>query len=340
MLYKDITSDHWVLTDCSIGSSNQSLALADELGLSYDTINIEYNALAKLPNFLIPRGFRQVKFPNLQEIVEERLKNNMPPKTIIGAGRRCAMVALSIKAVFPSVKLIQILRPECDASQFDVIILPQHDDFSDDSSRVIRVIGALNNFRYRIQPAKISFQTKYKGIERNLGPDASSFIAVAVGGDTKSYRYNYSDAQHFANKLVQLSECHLLPLFISFSNRTPQILRDTLMPLTSKGHYINDPKSGTNEHLGIVACAKYIIATGDSISMCSELSSIGKPIYIYLPQHFNSHKHKWFCYQLCDIGAARILTNETEVLEEYNAPSLSEVTKVADYIRHNVFHTV
>ena len=79
--------------------------------------------------------------------------------------------------------------------------------------------------------------------------------------------------------------------------------------------------------------AEYIISTADSISMCSEAASTGKPLYIFCPDNFKLQKHNFFIQQLVDLGVARRLEDDTKYLKKYEYKPLSEITRIAKVIK-------
>ena len=88
-----------------------------------------------------------------------------------------------------------------------------------------------------------------------------------------------------------------------------------------------------NPYIAMLANAKYIISTADSISMCSEAASSGKPLYIFCPASFNSSKHKIFIKQLVEQKIARIFDESVISLEEYSYKPLNEAERVAEIIK-------
>ena len=96
---------------------------------------------------------------------------------------------------------------------------------------------------------------------------------------------------------------------------------------------IYDPKfGGFNPYPALLKDAKFVISTCDSISMCSEVASLAKPFYLYIPKNFTSSKHLTFAYQLQDLGISKVLQEQEEILQEYQYINLNECRKAADYV--------
>ncbi|AVP87544.1 hypothetical protein phytr_6030 [Candidatus Phycorickettsia trachydisci] len=310
----------WILKDHRVGSTNQMLALAKALDLDYELKNIEYRLLISwLPNFLLP-GIWHVdknKSDNLD------LSTNRP-EVIISASRRCALVAVYLKKPNPSLKIINIMRPEVAHSFFDYVILPQH-DLAGKSDNTIEIIGALNDSYDQMQKAP-----KMDEIHQDVG----DFIGIVIGGATRNFDFTYKDAAYlvkYIQKAAQNISCNFV---ITFSRRTDQRVKQ-IVKEAFESSVIYDPSEGyqDNIYFSILKSAKYIIATGDSISMCSEIASSGKPCYIYKPLGIiKSPKHERFINQLVNNKIASLLGEDTK-LEDYNYEPLNEVERIAKLIK-------
>jgi mitochondrial fission protein ELM1 len=324
------SNDIWVLTDFRTGNAVQAIALAESLGMSYIIKKIEYNFLAKLPNILLGSNCTHITHNSKKQLITDH-----PPKLIISSGRRTALVAAYLKSKYPKVKLVQIMRPNINVDVFDLLVLPQHDAFTispNSICKVLRTIGALNNVPDRIE--------KYGDDWLYTYPSMKSFIGVLVGGDTKDYKFSVRDAKELATSIENAISYNGIPAFISFSRRTPQHVKDIFNKKFAWPNILYDPtiesNSENNPYIGILKLSKFLILTCDSVSMCSEAASTGKPIYIYCPPKFNSKKHKYLIQQLIDLNIARPLTSSTGIIEEYHYNALTEVTKVADYVRSKI----
>ena len=316
-----------VLTDNKIGSNSQAIALAEALGAEFEIIPLEYNLLARLPNFLLPFGFKQVKKPNLNEILR-----NIEPEYIISASRKSGFVSASIKKIKKNAKNIHILNPGINFSNFDLVVLPNHDIVRAVPSNVFRISGALNNISQNI----ISELENFKNIYPELAKRDSNkkIITVLVGGNTKKFKYDQTSATKFTETLAKISQNMQAKFMITLSRRTNGILKELLLEFAKNhNHFIYDPeKPGYNPYPAMLDNSEFVISTIDSISMCSEVASLGKPLYLYKPENFNSAKHFEFSKELERIGAAKFITPDVNNLQEYNYEPLSETKKLVDYI--------
>ena len=314
----------WVLVDDRMGNANQAIELAETIGQSFEVKKIEYNSFARLPSYLL--GI----FPiHIKKSVLAKLETQELPDVIISAGRRVAALALYLKKrgqTQKKIKIIQIMRPYVDSNEFDLIILPQHDNFNYTLSNVLRVIGGLTNVQEKNRKSQVEFETIY--------PQINNCIAVVIGGSSKGYKMTLENARLLIATIANISDNHSLPLFITFSRRTPPevkllIENEVLLP-----NIVIDPsKSNYNPYPTLLGKAEYIITTSDSISMCSEAVGTGKPVYVFCPKNFGLKKHKFFLQQLVDLGLARVLDPSSSILKKYTYQPLNEIKRVAKIIQ-------
>ena len=314
--------DIWVLTDHRTGNSNQAIALAESLPYDFQVKFLEYNLLARLPNFLI-RGTNCF----LRENVAKNITTPYP-KLVISTGRRCAALALYIKNQNPETKIIQLMRPDAPPHLFDLIVLPQHDRFNNPTSNICYIIGALNNIRTKHTPVtQQKFADQYPNLDNN-------FITILIGGTTKKDDFTQAESERLAQQMLDICDYHALPAFISFSRRTTSHLKDAFIKHFTAPHIIFDPASTSNynPYLGMLFNARYIICPGDSVSMCSEAVATGKPVYIFTPQTFSSKKHRYFIQQLVDLGLAKRLHSNVDHLVPYKYHPLEETQQITQRI--------
>lgn len=317
----------WVLIDNRTGNANQALALASKLGVGYQVKKFHYNILAMLPNFLL--GFWPIY---VKKSLLDSLKMQDAPDIIISSGRRTAPLAIYLKKIFKNqTKIIQIMRPNLSPKEFDLIILPQHDNYNYILPNIVRIIGALNDVQ------KSMFEAK--SLLRNNYPKVKKFIAVIIGGATKKYNFSIADAESLSDIIRSISDNHSIPLFVTFSRRTPKQVKLIFKKKLLSPHILYDPEENLpNPYPGIIGEGEYIITTADSISMCSEAASTGKPIYVFCPKSFKLKKHRFFIQQLVDLSIVKMLDYNTTFLDKYNYEPLHEIDKVAEIVKKRFFN--
>ncbi len=341
----------WVLTDSRTGNNHQAIALAAKLARAYIIIGLEYNCLAKLPNFLLKYYPVHVKKEILQNILDQPL-----PDIIITAGRRTAVLAFYLKKELKKdITLLQIMQPNLPYNAFEAVILPHHDLYlsshglstgssikqnkfllldpvdkpwdDNEHSNIIPINGAINNITAKFTAVELELKKHY--------PNLDQFITVIIGGNNKKFNFTEKEAVLFSSLLNIIYLNQKMPFFISFSRRTPDTIKSIIKDNMSASTIIYDPTidSGYNPYIAMLAMAKYIISTADSISMCSEAASIGKPLYIFCPSNFNSSKHKVFVKKLVELKIAKMFDESVTQLEEYSYSPLDEAGRVARIIR-------
>lgn len=314
-----------VLVDKRTGNANQAIALANSLASNYKIIDIEYNHFAKLPSSILSLWPMHVKKSSLSQIDLAHI-----PKIIISSGRRPAALAVHLRRLSKGqTKIIQIMKPNIRPEEFEMIVLPQHDTFNKTLPNIVRVIGALNDVKKRLSNSEQTLKLIY--------PELKSFIAVIVGGSSKNFTFTRENGMTLCRSILQLSNSHSKPLFITFSRRTPNSVKDLFRDKFHFPHTIYDPDDNTkNPYPAIIGAAEYIITTTDSVSMCCEAAATGKPIYAFCPDNFQIKKHRFFLQQLIDLGIIRKLDPNITYLEKYTYQPLDEVSKVAKIVQENI----
>jgi mitochondrial fission protein ELM1 len=87
-----------------------------------------------------------------------------------------------------------------------------------------------------------------------------------------------------------------------------------------------------NPYFAALKAADFIIATGDSIAMCSEICCLKKPVYIFNPPQICSAKHLKFHQNLFEQNFTKKLDEKTEILENYSPQKLDETSRIAKLI--------
>lgn len=321
----------WILNDGRASNYNQAIALAEIIDADYVVKDVIFNhTLCKLPNIVLQLiSPLHINKDYLRELCNTQ---SQPPKVIISAGRRTSLLAIYLKKQFNYIpNIIQIMNPDISFKHFDIVIMPQHDNIHQIAHNIVRITGALNNIPKRIEHLDRKLHYANQTIDK--------FIAVIIGGDTKNYTFSHKATEELTVMLQGLTNRHNLPLFFSFSRRTSKLMKENIRKNFPFPNIIYDPlesDTAINPYIYMIANAEFIICTSDSISMCSEIASSGKPIYIYIPEDFALKKHTFFIGQLLDIGIARRLDARTNLLEIYSYEPLDEAKKIIGVIKSSI----
>ncbi len=278
------------ILDDRIGNRNQLLAILDELNLPYKTLDVRYNWLANLPNFILQifGGYLHVKEFDIKKIKTK-------PDLILSCGRRTFPLASKLKYLWSDTAyFVHLMYPKLSFNirNCNLIFTPFHDNVGESDS-VIETLGS---------PAPLNI-IKNKNIPYKTRP----IISILIGGNHGRYKLESNTINYMLtetlNKIKQGS------ILISTSRRTP----DNIIKLIDKWGAKNKvfkiifhPKSNSeaNPIKEMIAYADEFVVTGDSVSMVSQLCQYKKPVRIIFNKRFCATKHMNFCKKLIDEGYA------------------------------------
>lgn len=317
----------WVLADDRPGNVNQSLGVAEQLSPFFETKTIKYSPLARLPNVLLGASRlgmnTRASFP-LREPW---------PDILIAAGRRSAPIARWVKKKSGGrTFLTHMMWPDAGSSDFNLIVVPEHDQ-RPKTWNLMTTIGTPNRITPQLLEEEAA-QWRYRLQETLLDKLPHPQIAVLIGGSSKRNQLTNQDAAELGRKLAQLCRNSGGGLMVTSSRRTPPLARDMLVQTLEEEKvpfYFHGYQPGAdNPYLGFLGIADATVVTGDSMSMCSEACSTGKPVYIFSTERLASDKHRRLHESLYGHGFARPLTGQ---YEKWFYEPLQEAKKVADEIR-------
>lgn len=309
----------WVLLDDRAGNRSQCMGVANALSNSYVEKELEYSPLSKLPSRILGASFAGLSKPSRKSFGQPW------PDLVIAAGRRTAPVALKIKRLSHNhSKLVQIMWPGSFAiDEFDLVCVPNHDEVPD-LENVFRITGA---------PSSINATAS----EVTLGPSADLFaklpspkIAVLCGGSTKNRQFTDTMATELGRAASTMALGSGGSLLVTTSRRTGTAVDALQREIHAPSHIHRWDDTGENPYRAYLTHADAIIVTGESISMCSEACSTGKPVYIYGPQNLVTEKHNRFLQELYGLGYARPLNT---AFEKWTYQPLDAAGQIANQIR-------
>jgi mitochondrial fission protein ELM1 len=296
------TPSIWVLADDRAGNVSQAIGVAEALHAPYSVRKIRYTSLAALPNRL-----RGATLTGLTDESKAGIQQGPFPKIVIAAGRRTAPVVRWIKQQSPTTFTCQIMYPgAAGQDQFDLIAVPQHDNIPAIHANMITVTGA----PHRISTKRLGQEAPYWAEKWAHLP--RPFLAVLVGGQTKSHPFTVAQADQFGMHIAALALNLNATVLLTTSRRTGKEAENAIC------RHIPDPSitylwsqgQVENPYFGMLALADVIAVTGDSMSMCSEACGTKKPVYIFAPKGMVSDKHARLHTELYNLGFAAPLTGE------------------------------
>jgi len=324
MIIKD---EIWILGDNRPGTISQSIGLAEEIGFDYKIINLNYNFLALLPNFLFSRSMIR-----LTKDVKNKFQNlDYLPSMIISAGRRSAPVALYLKELSDNrTKIVQIMNPNLNFDKFDFVILPKHDEADEAAhSNLITTIGALTKTNEKsIAKEREKFATWFTEIKKPK-------IALMLGGSSNKTKFTTDSGIELAQIISEITNNMNAILLVLNSKRSGDELSQAVKSNLNCDFKFFDWKEIKNEnpYLAILGYANFFVITGDSVSMISECCSTGKPVFIFDEKEISSNKHRKFHQNLIAENYAKKLSRNIYELEKNSSSKkLLETKRVANLI--------
>lgn len=329
----------WVLLDDKPGHANQALGVAEALGVPFVTKQLEYNKLSVLPQRVLKAGVWSLTAACRASLMQPW------PEIVIAAGRRSVPVARYIKQQAAKhhehCRHVQLMWPGDPCGDMDLIATPQHDaaKITATHKNVLLTLGAPHRLtQQRLLQQAIAWRDAMPAGSRPK-------IAVMIGGNAKSIRYKRAHWKQFFSQLYDIATGADAELIITTSRRTGAKVERLIHSFMQQGvlcqllPWTQDPQH--NPYPAMLALCDAMIVTGDSVSMCSEACSIGKPVFIFAPQGVYPEKHSIFHQQLFQGGYARLMERPqvkamVEIIlhsTEHSPPRLNVAAEIATSIR-------
>lgn len=254
----------WVLSDGKAGHHNQSMCVAEALGV---TPEIHY--------------FQRKKGAFFWELVAPHLGVKNPPSgqngwpdVVIATSYHMASVSKYIKQQNPNTFCVQIMArgrmPWCDA------VL----SFVHDSPKPAENLLVLNSAPNRITPQNLKTAAKNwaKRLQGYKKP-----VAFIIGGSCRHLNFTEQKATQMADDVTAWAKQKGASLWVTASRRTgvaqQKIIAEKLEKSGVPHFWWNG--EGDNPYLAFLALSDAIIVTPDSFSMVTESCGAGKPVYVY-----------------------------------------------------------
>ncbi|MDE0389065.1 MAG: mitochondrial fission ELM1 family protein [Rhodospirillales bacterium] len=247
----------WALTTGEAGKVSQAEGLAEALGWPFESIVVRlrrpwlWSPAHRQPPGLLCCG------------LEEKLPQPWPG-LLISCGRRSVPVAAAVRcAAGGRTFAVHIQNPRTPLPCFDLIVPLEHDVLA--GPNVVATQTAL----HRVTPVKLAAAgAEWQERLGNLN------VAVLLGGRSRSYRFTRQTLHELAGGLADLDG----DIAITPSRRTEAGVVDALRARLPQAWFWDG--TGPNPYLGMLALARHIVVTEDSVSMISEAISTGKPVYV------------------------------------------------------------
>ncbi len=321
----------WLLLDDRKGSVNQAQGIAQAIG---DRLNIiekklVYNRWASLPNWIRGKTLLGVDQQKSDCVTEDF------PEAVLSSSRRTVPVARYIRKLSKNkTKIIQLMYPSggVGLKEMELVIVPAHDSIKKQQiSNAMVIQGA---------PTKICEETlrqarlKWEPIFSHL---PHPYTTIIIGGAIKGKSWPLNNAENLADQIKNIHDKIGGSILITTSRRTgnaaQNLIMEKLKNIPSYTYIWGEKKE--NPLMGFYACADRIIATADSVSMCSEACGTGKPIWLFLGENWLPKKHQAFADSLINSGYACNLNSSAkyDFLPEKTLQNSKEIAdKIIDII--------
>ncbi|MBI29301.1 MAG: hypothetical protein CMI95_05365 [Pelagibacteraceae bacterium] len=311
----------WAITDGSSGMISQVIGLSKYLSNNISQKKIEVKwPWSKLQPGILP--------PFSNKIFNSDFLDNYPPEIVVSCGRKSVYASLYLKKILKKDLIsIHIQNPKIKTSNFDFVITPNHDDISGEN--VLCSVGALNHITNE------SVKTANKMFDV---PKEKKIVAVLLGGENNHYSFSKEILIDLINRINNLNKKERIYYFLFISSRrTPKYCVQLIHQYCEGEFYVwdnNDP----NPYLYAIKIADFFILTSDTISMISEASSTGKPIFIFhLPYKRKSARFESFHREFRDRGITMPFDNN---LYPISYEPLNESKRIAGILNTRILNRI
>jgi len=251
----------WVLLGWRRGDNNQLLALAEALGLPFETRTLAYRKAWALLLNLLPK--RPLLLTNRALLAFE------PPwpDLVIGIGRRSVAVSRWIrKKSGKTTKIVRLGNPRAENRLFDLVITTaQYPVQADENVLLLPVAMG----RHRKPPQATEEEAKW------LASMPRPHMLVVLGGPTRYWRLPEDGLVDAITRLSERASEAGGSLIVVTSPRTEATAIEAIANSSATCHIIDD---GSVRYPVLLADADENFVTADSVSMISEAVLTGNPV--------------------------------------------------------------
>jgi uncharacterized protein len=303
----------WLITDGKIGMDVQVRGVADALGLDAEMKHVA------------PIGVHRFLSPWLPPAASNRIGRGGPlsapwPEFVLATGRLSIPYLRAVRRMAGAQTTTVILQdPKTGAGSADLIWVPTHDRLR--APNVITTPTAPHSFT----PAR--FAKLRAQMPADIAALPGPRVAVILGGSSGDYPYSDACLQRFSRSLQSLAALSV-SFLITPSRRTHPALLAAVDQATAANPRILWRDQGPNPYPDFLAQADVLIATADSVNMCSEIAATGRPAYVFYPAG-GTPKFARFHAALQASGAVRPLPDRFERLDTWTYAPLDAGTTIA-----------
>ncbi len=247
------------------------------------------------------------------------LKERLPPlwpDVLISCGRRSAPVSIAVRrAAGGRTFTVHIQNPLTRVRCFDLVVPMEHDGLTGPNVVVTR--AALHGVTpEKLAAAGAEWRERLGGLN----------VAVMLGGESRSHRFTRETLDRLASGLVGLEG----DIAVTPSRRTQPDVVEALKARLPQAWFWDG--AGGNPYLGMLALARHLVITEDSVSMVSEAISTGKPVYV-AKMAGRSRRLARFHDSLLKEGVVRVFDGR---LGESRYEPINETPRIAAEVRRRL----
>ena len=246
----------WALTTGEAGAAGQAEGLAAAVGRRFEV----KTARLRRPWRWLP------VHPQAPGLLQMGLAESLGPpwpELLITCGRRSASVSIAVRrASGGRCFTAHIQNPRVPPGHFDLVVPPRHDG-----------VSGPNVLSTRVALHRLTAQALAAAGEAWRETLGDLNVAVLLGGRSRSHRFTPETVQALAEGLERLEG----PIAVTASRRTEPGVVAALRTRLPEARFWDG--AGCNPYAGMLALARHIVVTEDSVSMTSEAVSTGKPVY-------------------------------------------------------------
>lgn len=257
----------WIISDGRRGIENQALGLAEAihdirpLKISQHVMQAGKAFMAASPKMQFTMRSDPAKYGLLSPY----------PSLAIGCGRQAVAPLMALKKAVSSVYTVYIQDPRVEASNFDLVVAPEHDNLI--GPNIISMIGSPNRIHNRELVANVlAFNEKLADLPMPR-------VAMLIGGDSKTHKMTRDmHVQHMkaANDVLAGGRS----LMVTTSRRTPDWVVADYKKLSQSHSDVwvydgGDP----NPYFAYLGASDTILVTEDSTNMLTEACTTGKHVF-------------------------------------------------------------
>ena len=280
-------------------------------------LNTEYSH--KIVRLSFPWNLVPPKLTPISEIILKDkiyLIENEIPDLIISCGRKSVIPSILLKKKNKKIFSIHIQDPKINSKNFDIIIVPEHDNLEGDN--IISSKGAI----HYINQLEIEKAKPY--LIDNI--QSQKIVSLILGGPNKYYSFSNEELTKVFKKIKTDFISDGYKAIIIPSLRTPKrIIELAIKEFDSDNFVVNSVDK--QAYLSALALATCIVVTCDSTSMISEAAASGKPIFVaHMRSKKNNYRFRKFFQLFKEMGITRDLG---ERVQEWSYNTLNEAERIA-----------